>query len=186
MMTDKLTAILATLPTLPGVYRMLGEQGNVLYVGKAKSLKNRVSSYFYKNISHPKTQALVAKICDIELTITTSETEALLLEQNLIKTLKPPFNILLRDDKSYPYIAISDDKIYPRISWQRGKHRQQQGRVFGPYPNSQAVHESLLLLQKLFQVRQCDDSTFKNRDRPCMQYQIKRCRAPCVGLISPE
>ena len=136
MMTDKLTAILATLPTLPGVYRMLGEQGNVLYVGKAKSLKNRVSSYFYKNISHPKTQALVAKICDIELTITTSETEALLLEQNLIKTLKPPFNILLRDDKSYPYIAISDDKIYPKISWQRGKHRQQQGRVFGPYPNS--------------------------------------------------
>ncbi len=186
MMSDKLSAILATLPTLPGVYRMLGAQGEVLYVGKAKTLKNRVSSYFQKNITHPKTQALVAKICDIELTITTSETEALLLEQNLIKTLKPPFNILLRDDKSYPYIVISSDKPYPRISWQRGKHGHHQGTVFGPYPNSQAVHDSLLLLQKLFQVRQCEDSTFRNRERPCLQYQIKRCRAPCVGLVSPE
>ena len=186
MLSDKLTAILATLPTLPGVYRMLGAQGEILYVGKAKTLKNRVSSYFQKNITHPKTQALVAKICDIELTITTSETEALLLEQNLIKTLKPPFNILLRDDKSYPYIVVSDDKPYPRISWQRGKHGSQQGKVFGPYPNSQAVHDSLLLLQKLFQMRQCEDSTFRNRERPCLQYQIKRCRAPCVGLISPE
>lgn len=186
-MSDKIKAILATLPTLPGVYKMLGAQGEILYVGKAKSLKNRVSSYFHQHISHPKTQALVAKICDIELTITTSETEALLLEQNLIKTLKPPFNILLRDDKSYPYIVISDDKPYPRISWQRGKRSNQaKGRVFGPYPNSQAVHDGLLLLQKLFQVRQCEDSTFRNRERPCLQHQIKRCRAPCVGLISPE
>jgi excinuclease ABC subunit C len=186
MISDKLKATLSTLPTLSGVYRMLGEQGEVLYVGKAKSLKSRVSSYFYQHISHPKTQALVAKIRDIELTVTTSETEALLLEQNLIKTLKPPFNILLRDDKSYPYIALSDDKLYPSLSWQRGKHHHKTAKVFGPYPNSQAVHDSLLLLQKLFQVRQCDDSTFKNRERPCLQYQIKRCRAPCVGLISPE
>ncbi len=186
-MSEKIAAILATLPTLPGVYRMLGAEGEILYVGKAKSLKNRVSSYFHQNISHPKTQALVAKIRDIELTITTSETEALLLEQNLIKTLKPPFNILLRDDKSYPYIVVTDDVPYPRISWQRGKRSSQaKGRVFGPYPNSQAVHDSLLLLQKLFQVRQCEDSTFRNRERPCLQYQIKRCRAPCVGLISPE
>lgn len=185
MSEEKISAILATLPQLAGVYKMLGEQGQVLYVGKAKCLKNRVSSYFQKNITHPKTQALVAKICDIELTITTSETEALLLEQNLIKTLKPPFNILLKDDKSYPYIVISNDE-YPQIYWQRGKKNLKAGRVFGPYPSSQAVYDSLLLLQKLFQVRQCDDSTFKHRDRPCMQYQIKRCRAPCVGLVSPQ
>lgn len=185
-MTEKIAALLATLPTLPGVYRMLDEQGAILYVGKAKSLKNRVSSYFQKNITHPKTRALVARIRDIELTITTSETEALLLEQNLIKTLKPPFNILLRDDKSYPYIVVATDQPYPRISWQRGKRAHEHGRVFGPYPNSQAVHDSLLLLQKLFQVRQCEDSTFRNRDRPCLQYQIKKCRGPCVGLVSQE
>lgn len=186
MSEEKIAAILATLPQLAGVYKMLDEQGQVLYVGKAKSLKNRVSSYFQKNIIHPKTQALVAKIRDIELTITTSETEALLLEQNLIKTLKPPFNILLKDDKSYPYIVISNAEPYPQIYWQRGKKSIKSGRVFGPYPSSQAVYESLLLLQKLFQVRQCDESTFKHRDRPCMQYQIKRCRAPCVGLVSPQ
>jgi len=186
MSEEKIAAILATLPQLAGIYKMLDEQGQVLYVGKAKSLKNRVSSYFQKNIIHPKTQALVAKIRDIELTITTSETEALLLEQNLIKTLKPPFNILLKDDKSYPYIVISDAEPYPQIYWQRGKKSIKSGRIFGPYPSSQAVYDSLLLLQKLFQVRQCDESTFKHRDRPCMQYQIKRCRAPCVGLVSPQ
>jgi excinuclease ABC subunit C len=186
MSEEKIAAILATLPQLAGIYKMLDEQGQVLYVGKAKSLKNRVSSYFQKNIIHPKTQALVAKIRDIELTITTSETEALLLEQNLIKTLKPPFNILLKDDKSYPYIVISDAEPYPQIYWQRGKKHTKAGRIFGPYPSSQAVYDSLLLLQKLFQVRQCDESTFKHRDRPCMQYQIKRCRAPCVGLVSPQ
>lgn len=185
MTESKLQHILANLPHLSGVYKMLGAQGEVLYVGKAKSLKNRVSSYFQKNITHPKTQALVAKICDIELTITHSEVEALLLEQNLIKTLKPPFNILLKDDKSYPYIVITAKEDFPQISIQRGKKNIVQGaRVFGPYPSAQSVHEALLLLQRLFQVRQCDDSTFKHRDRPCMQYQIKRCRAPCVGLIS--
>ena len=182
-----LQQILANLPHLAGVYKMLGAQGEVLYVGKAKSLKNRVSSYFQKNITHPKTQALVAKICDIELTITHSEVEALLLEQNLIKTLKPPFNILLKDDKSYPYIVITAKDNFPQISIQRGKKNIPQGaRIFGPYPSAQSVHEALLLLQRLFQVRQCDDSTFKHRDRPCMQYQIKRCRAPCVGLISQD
>ena len=185
MSSAHLQQILANLPHLSGIYKMLGAQGEVLYVGKAKSLKNRVSSYFQKNITHPKTQALVAKICDIELTITHSEVEALLLEQNLIKTLKPPFNILLKDDKSYPYIVVTAKEDFPQISIQRGKKNILQGaRIFGPYPSAQSVHEALLLLQRLFQVRQCDDSTFKHRDRPCMQYQIKRCRAPCVGLIS--
>jgi excinuclease ABC subunit C len=183
----KIPTILAALPHLAGVYKMLGEQGNVLYVGKAKSLKNRVSSYFQKNITHPKTQALVSKICDIELIITHSETEALLLEQNLIKNLKPPYNILLKDDKSYPYLVVSLAEEFPQIYWQRGKKILSAGsRLFGPYPNSKAVFDALLLLQKVFQVRQCDAATFKHRDRPCMQYQIKRCRAPCVGLVSRE
>ena len=183
----KIPTILAALPHLAGVYKMLGEQGNVLYVGKAKSLKNRVSSYFQKNITHPKTQALVSKICDIELIITHSETEALLLEQNLIKNLKPPYNILLKDDKSYPYLVVSLAEEFPQIYWQRGKKLLGTGnRLFGPYPNSKAVFDALLLLQKVFQVRQCDAATFKHRDRPCMQYQIKRCRAPCVGLVSRE
>jgi excinuclease ABC subunit C len=187
MKHEKIPTILAALPHLAGVYKMLGEQGNVLYVGKAKSLKNRVSSYFQKNITHPKTQALVSKICDIELIITHSETEALLLEQNLIKNIKPPYNILLKDDKSYPYLVVSLAEEFPQIYWQRGKRTLSAGsRLFGPYPNSKAVFDALLLLQKVFQVRQCDASTFKHRDRPCMQYQIKRCRAPCVGLVSAE
>ena len=183
--TDHINAILKTLPLLPGIYRMLGAEGEVLYVGKAKALKNRVSSYFQKNLESAKTRALVAKICDIEITVTGSETEALLLEQTLIKDLQPPYNILLRDDKSYPYIFISAGEDYPRITFHRG-NKQKKGRYFGPYPGSQAVRESLQLLQKLFMVRQCEDSFFNNRDRPCLQYQIKRCRAPCVGFVSPE
>ncbi|MCP5173509.1 MAG: excinuclease ABC subunit UvrC [Moraxellaceae bacterium] len=187
MTQEKISAILAALPHLAGIYKMLGAQGEVLYVGKAKSLKNRVSSYFQKNITHPKTQALVSKICDIELIITHSETEALLLEQNLIKSLKPPYNILLKDDKSYPYLVISWSEDFPQLYWQRGKKVLKQGhRLFGPYPNSKAVLDTLLLLQKTFQLRQCDDSNFKHRDRPCMQYQIKRCRAPCVALVNQE
>ena len=182
---ERIDAILAVMPTLPGVYRMLGQNGEVLYVGKAKALKNRVSSYFLKNIPHPKTRALAARIRDIEFTVTTSEGEALLLEQTLIKSLRPPFNILLRDDKSYPYILLTEDGPYPRLTWQRGRHSG-GGKVFGPYPGAQAVRDSLLLLQKVFQVRQCEDNFFRNRDRPCLQYQIKRCRAPCVGLVSPE
>ncbi len=187
MTQEKISTILAALPHLAGIYKMLGAQGEVLYVGKAKSLKNRVSSYFQKNITHPKTKALVSKICDIELIITHSETEALLLEQNLIKSLKPPYNILLKDDKSYPYLVISWAEDFPQLYWQRGKKILKQGhRLFGPYPNSKAVLDTLLLLQKTFQLRQCDDTNFKHRDRPCMQYQIKRCRAPCVALVNRE
>lgn len=182
---ERIAAILATLPLKPGVYRMLGAEGEILYVGKAKTLKSRVSSYFQKNITHPKTRALVARITDIELTVTSSEIEALLLEQTLIKTHKPPFNILLRDDKSYPYIVMSGDSPFPRLGWQRGRSAK-GGKVFGPYPGAKAVYETLELLQKVFQVRQCDENTFRNRDRPCLQFQIKRCRAPCVGLVSPE
>lgn len=182
---EHIASILKTLPLLPGVYRMLDDDGRILYVGKARSLRSRVSSYFQKNIESPKTRALVARIRDIEITLTASETEALLLEQTLIKELKPPYNILLRDDKSYPFLFVSEGEEYPRIGFHRGP-KQQKGRYFGPYPGAQAVRESLQLLQKLFQVRQCEDTFFRNRERPCLQYQIKRCRAPCVKLVSPE
>lgn len=182
---EHIASILKTLPLLPGVYRMLGEGGEILYVGKARSLRNRVSSYFQKNIESPKTKALVARIRDIEITLTASETEALLLEQTLIKELKPPYNILLRDDKSYPFLFVSEGEEYPRIGFHRGP-KKQKGRYFGPYPGAQAVRDSLQLLQKLFQVRQCEDTFFRNRERPCLQYQIKRCRAPCVRMVSPE
>ncbi|WP_269913828.1 excinuclease ABC subunit UvrC [Acinetobacter sp. HY1485] len=178
--------ILANMTQLPGVYKMLGKEGELLYVGKAKNLKNRVSSYFVKTIEHPKTQALVARIYDIETLIVRSETEALLLEQNLIKLHRPPYNIMLRDDKSYVYIFVSADKPYPRIASGRGKGRHQAGKFFGPYPSAYSAKDMLLTLQKLFNVRQCENSYFSQRKRPCLQYQIKRCTAPCVGLISPE
>ena len=171
---------------LPGVYKMLGKAGELLYVGKAKNLKNRVSSYFAKNIEHPKTQALVARIYDIETLVVRSETEALLLEQNLIKLHHPPYNIMLRDDKSYIYIFVSADQPYPRIAAGRGKGKHHIGKFFGPYPSAAGARDTLLILQKLFNVRQCENSYFAQRTRPCLQYQIKRCNAPCVGLISPE
>lgn len=180
-----LRAQLRTLPQLPGVYRMLAADGGVLYVGKAKALKSRVGSYFLKQVASPKTRALVERIHGIEITITASETEALLMEQTLIKALKPPYNILLRDDKSYPYVFLSEADTFPRLAFHRGGKRQ-KGRYFGPFPGSGAVRDSLNLLQKLFQVRQCEDSTFRNRERPCLQYQIKRCRAPCVGYVSAD
>ena len=160
--------------------------GELLYVGKAKNLKNRVSSYFVKTIEHPKTQALVARIYDIETLVVRSETEALLLEQNLIKLHRPPYNIMLRDDKSYVYIFVSADKPYPRIASGRGKGKHQVGKFFGPYPSAYSARDTLLVLQKLFNVRQCENSYFSQRKRPCLQYQIKRCTAPCVGLISPQ
>lgn len=182
---EHVSATLQTLPPLPGIYRMLGQDGGVLYVGKARHLKNRVSSYFQKNIASPKTRALVARIRNIEITVTASETEALLLEQTLIKELQPPYNILLRDDKSYPYLFISEGEDFPRLAFHRGS-KKDKGRYFGPYPSSQAVRDNLQLMQKLFQIRQCEDVFFRNRERPCLQYQIKRCRAPCVGLVSKE
>lgn len=169
---------------LPGVYRMLDAGGQLLYIGKAKNLKNRLASYFKTRQLAPKTAALVSKIAQIETTITTSETEALLLEQTLIKQWRPPYNILLRDDKSYPYVLLSNHE-YPSLSIQRGR-RKESGRHFGPYPSAGAIRESLGLLQKAFQVRQCSESFYRNRSRPCLQYQIKRCKAPCVGLVSPQ
>lgn len=183
---ENIEKILANMTTLPGVYRMLGKDGELLYVGKAKNLKNRVSSYFVKTIEHPKTQALVARIYNIETLVVRSETEALLLEQNLIKLHRPPYNIMLRDDKSYVYIFISSDKPYPRIASGRGKGKHQAGKFFGPYPSAYNARDTLVVLQKLFNVRQCENSYFSQRKRPCLQYQIKRCSAPCVGLISPQ
>ncbi len=182
----RLKHLIKRLPNLPGVYKMLGKNGDILYVGKAKSLKSRVNSYFAKTIDHPKTRALVARIHNIETIITRSETEALLLEQNLIKEYRPPYNVLLRDDKSYLYVFISADKPYPRLAYGRGKGNHQKGRFFGPFPSAHAAKETLVLMQKMFQMRQCTNTFFKQRKRPCLEYQIKRCRAPCVGLVSPE
>ncbi|WP_251978545.1 excinuclease ABC subunit UvrC [Salinicola avicenniae] len=167
----------------PGVYRMLDESANVLYVGKAKRLKARLSSYF-RGALNTKTQALVARIRDIQVTITRSETEALLLEQTLIKELRPPYNVLLRDDKSYPYVFVTDRHAYPALEFKRARQKRQDGRYLGPYPSATAVRESLALMQKIFRIRNCEDSVFAHRDRPCLQYQIKRCSAPCVGYIS--
>lgn len=183
---SNIKAILSSLTTLPGIYKMLGAGGELLYVGKARNLKNRVSSYFLKNIEHPKTRALVARIVDIETMVVRSETEALLLEQNLIKQHRPPYNIMLRDDKSYIYIFVSADKPYPRLAAGRGKGQHQAGKFFGPYPSATNARETLLVLQKLFMLRQCDNSFFAQRKRPCLQHQIKRCRAPCVGLVSSD
>ena len=178
------SAFLATCSGRPGVYRMFDNEARLLYVGKAKNLKKRLSSYFRKTGQAPKTAALVARIAQIETTITANETEALLLEQTLIKEWRPPYNILLRDDKSYPYVFLSDGD-FPRLGIHRGA-KKAKGRYFGPYPSALAIRESLSLLQKTFLVRQCEDSYYKNRTRPCLQYQIKRCKGPCVGLVSPE
>ncbi|RIA36019.1 excinuclease ABC subunit C [Ectopseudomonas oleovorans] len=178
------SAFLATCSGRPGVYRMFDAEARLLYVGKAKNLKKRLSSYFRKTGQAPKTAALVARIAQIETTITANETEALLLEQTLIKEWRPPYNILLRDDKSYPYVFLSDGD-FPRLGIHRGA-KKAKGRYFGPYPSALAIRESLSLLQKTFLVRQCEDSYYKNRTRPCLQYQIKRCKGPCVGLVSPE
>ncbi|MEC7814758.1 MAG: excinuclease ABC subunit UvrC [Pseudomonadota bacterium] len=177
---------LKQLTERPGVYRMYDNAGEVLYVGKARNLKKRVASYFRKSGLAPKTEALVSKIQSIEVTITGSETEALLLEQNLIKSLRPPYNILLRDDKSYPYIYRSAHDDYPSLTFRRGRTKKGGGTWFGPFPSSGSVKESLNLLQKVFRIRSCSESYFRNRTRPCLQYQINRCTAPCVGYISPE
>ncbi len=179
------TATLKTLPTTPGVYRMLDVDDEVLYVGKARNLRSRVRSYFRASGLTTKVMALTALIERIEITVTHTENEALLLENNLIKTLQPHYNVLLRDDKGYPYIFIADAHDFPRMAFHRGAKRE-KGRYFGPFPSSSAVRESLNQLQKIFLLRQCEDNFFKNRSRPCLQYQIKRCSGPCVGLIERE
>lgn len=176
---------LQNLSRQPGVYQMYDANGKVLYIGKAKNLKNRVSSYFRSSGLAPKTAALVGKIANIQVTITQSEMEALILEQNLIKAQRPPYNILLRDDKSYPYIFLSSGGDFPRIAMHRGA-KKKKGQYFGPYPGVGAVRDSLNFLQKTFRIRQCEDSVFRNRSRPCLQYQINRCTAPCVDFTSPE
>ncbi len=175
---------LQQIPVEPGVYRMLDAAGQVLYVGKAKNLKRRVSSYFGRALNR-RLQVMVAQIADIQVTVTRTEGEALLLESDLIKTHRPRFNVLLRDDKSYPFIRLSTEDRFPRLSFYRGP-RNDKGRYFGPYPSAWAVRETLQLLQKLFPVRQCRDSFYRSRTRPCLQHQIKRCTAPCVGLVSEE
>ena len=174
--------LLTTLPHKPGVYRMINGEGDILYVGKAKDLKKRVSSYFRSNLVNSRIWSMVKQIQDIRITITTTEAEALLLESNLIKKHLPRYNILLRDDKGYPYIYLSSHQ-FPRLRFHRGG-RSGKGKYFGPYPSSGAVKEALNKLQKLFQLRQCDDSYFSNRSRPCLQFQIKRCSAPCTDEIS--
>ncbi len=177
--------LIESLPTAPGVYRMRDAVGELLYVGKARNLKKRVSSYFRGQGLTERILSMMQQVEAVEVTVTHTETEALLLENNLIKSQHPHYNVLLRDDKSYPYIFISEGEDFPRLAFHRGAKRA-KGRYFGPYPSATAVRESLSLMQKIFPVRQCEDTFFRNRARPCLQYQIKRCTAPCVGLVAPE
>jgi excinuclease ABC subunit C len=178
-------SFLKSLTQRPGIYQMLDGEGQVLYVGKAKNLKKRVTSYFRKTGLTAKTAALVKRIDQVDVTVTETETEALILEHNLIKQYRPPFNILMRDDKSYPYIFLSDKDRWPRLALHRGP-KKAKGTYFGPFPSVHAVRDSMGFLQKTFKVRQCEDVFFKNRSRPCLQYQIKRCTAPCVEFISTD
>ena len=178
-------SFLRSLTHRPGVYRMLDAKHKVIYVGKARDLKKRVSSYFHRSQTAPKTIAMMEQVARVEVTVANTEAEALILEYNLIKRHKPRFNVLLRDDKSYPYIYASTDHAFPRLKFHRGA-RKGKGRYFGPYPSTRAVRQTLNELEKLFLIRNCEDSFFSNRTRPCLQYQIKRCTAPCVGIVDEE
>jgi excinuclease ABC subunit C len=179
-----LRSFLASLPAKPGVYRMLGADDTILYVGKARQLRNRVASYFRGRAHGDRTQAMLAQVARVEVTVTASEIEALLLEHNLIKRHRPRYNVLLKDDKSFPFIHLTAH-AYPRLEFFRGS-RKEPGRFFGPYPSTVATRETLMLLQKLFRIRPCEDTFFANRSRPCLQYQIQRCSGPCVGLVTRE
>ncbi|MCS5565688.1 MAG: excinuclease ABC subunit UvrC, partial [Methylococcales bacterium] len=181
--TFDVKAFLRSLTQRPGVYQMLDARSKIIYIGKAKNLKKRVSSYFGKKNVASKQQVMVSHVHSIEVTVTHTESEALLLESQMIKRHRPRYNICLRDDKSYPYIYVTTHQNFPRVGFHRGA-KSKKGRYFGPYPSAGAIRESLKLLQKIFPVRQCEDSVFSHRSRPCLQYQIKRCTGPCVGLDS--